>query len=679
MRICVLFFTTARTPLTIYRSISLNDASIRTLSIPSITSPQILCASVTPYAIHIESKDDFRIDSYDAFKSSVHTLIRSPLTNGSRPTFLAADSNRYVNLYDIAEKKILRTLVASGDIDRISLYESDVLDEPNAGDQVLAVITRDGVIDLFSRPFSLPETRNGDMKARRKALTRKADASVKLVNDETVKTPFPAFSVCFSGPNLIIVSLEGGVEPVFQKLRWQDEGSGELLFDGTKLVPRARSASAANTVAMNGAKDMGRVHVNEARAVVMNGLADSGSQAAPLEIESDSDLEEEEEDVEEGNTGDERASEAGSTGETDEEMQDADPELENTKARNTSQEADEEPSFADILAARHPETISIMNSLSTDQNALMALSQPKQSMLPSGLSLGTVLTQSLKTNDQSLLETCLHVTDEHVIQNTLLRLDSSLAANLLTKLAERLADRPGRYGHLLTWIQLTMIAHGGAIASQAGVGSKLRTLYQVLNERSKILPSILLLKGKLDMMNAQRSFRAQAEAHRKGIESAGTTLYVEGQEDNWSSDEDLDEVPSSRKVKSKSRPTKDLNELIAGPESSEDEGMPLVNGGFRSDESEEEENSDEETPHELRTNGILDDEAEVSGEEDEEESGSDEEESGDEEGDEEEEADSSMEDFINDGEISEVEDEDEVAIDEDDSTPRPAKKKSKHR
>lgn len=626
---------------------------------------------MTPYAIHIESKDDFRIESYDAFKNPVHSLLRSSITAGSPQTFLAADQNRYVNLYDIVERKILRTLVASGDIDSLALYESEASEKSTSGQQILAIVTRDGVIDLFSRPFSLPESRNGDIKAKRRGLTRKADASIKLVNDDTAKTSFPVFSVSFDGPNLIIASVEGGVEPTFQKHRWQDEGSGDLLFDGTRLVTRMRPVSATKAASMNGAKDMGNVHINDARAVVTNGLADFGSQAAPLEIDSDSDIQEEEEGSEQEASKDGSASEAGSAQDSDEEMQDAEKDTETADADLAAQEADAEPSFGDLLAIRHPNAISIMDALPADQNALTTLPQQKQAMLPSGLSLGTVLTQSLKTNDQSLLETCLHVTDEHVIRNTILRLDSTLAANLLTKLAERLANRPGRYGHLLTWVQLTMIAHGGAIASQAGVASKLRTLYQVLNERSKILPNILLLKGKLDMMNAQQSFRAQAEAHRKGVENAGTTLYIEGQEDNWSSDEDVDELPSGRRIKSKSRATRDLNELIGGAESSEDEGMPLVNGDFHSDE--EDEDSDENTAHQPRMNGILDDEAEVSGEEDD-ESGSDEDSEGDED---EEEEDSEMDDFINDGEISEIEDADDVVLDRDDSPPRPAKKKSK--
>lgn len=664
------------------------------MCLPSKGNPQIICASVTPYTVHIESKDDFRIDSYDAFKSPVHTIIRLPTDGGdSELSFLAADHDRYVNLYGVAEKKILRTLVASGEVDSMTLYYDDHSDNATLKESLLAVMTKDGSIDLFSKPFSAPQARNGDIKSRRKGLTRKADASVRLTSGDTAKSPLPAFGVQFDGPNLVIVSMQSGVEPVFQKVRWQDEGSGELLFDGTKLVPRAKPASSLKSASMNGAKDMGTMHVNEARAVVTNGLAESGSQAAPLEIDSDSEGEEEEDvdgEMEQEEAENEEASELGSARDSDEEMQDAGENTETAFDNADAKEANEEASFGDLLAARHPGAISISDALPADQNALTTLPQPKQSILSSGLSLGTVLTQSLKTNDQSLLETCLHVTEEQVIQNTILRLDSSLAANLLTKLAERLADRPGRYGHLLLWVQLTMIAHGGAIASQAGVASKLRTLYQVLNERSKILPSILLLKGKLDMMSAQQSFRAQAEKQRQGIESTNATLYIEGQQDNWSSDEDedADDVPSSRRPKrSKLSAKRDLSDIIGGPESSEDEGMPLLNGDFHSDEDEEEDELDEDVPTQGRVNGIFDNEAEVSGEEEDEDdsdSGSAADsldEDGEQEDDDEE--DSSMADFINDGEISEVEDADDVDVDDDDkeetTPPRRSQKKPKLR
>ncbi|KAK5101789.1 Small subunit (SSU) processome component [Lithohypha guttulata] len=655
------------------RSISLSDVSIQTLSSPTQTPPQILCASGTPYAITTDSEDGSSTEAFDAFKSSIHTLIRSNMhAKDSQGMFLASDQNRYINVYDLKSKKIVRTLVAGGDIECAEIHH------PTASeDQMLAVVTRDGLVEIFTRPFSLPQPVDGGIKTKRKALTRKADAVVKLISSETDRKQVPAFTACFNGPNLVVASMEAGAVPVFQKVRWQDEGSGELLFTGVREVVRPRSVSALNTASVNGTKDTSQTQVNDSRTVVVNGSAEPGSQIAPVEIESsdEEEIDNENEDIDEKADID---SAAESDGDTDADMEDVRSEPEDPMSNNGEESA--EPSFGDLLAARNPEAIMITDALQVNDKALARVPESKTLMLPSGMSLGTVLAQSLRTNDQSLLETCLHVTDEMIIQNTILRLDSSLAATLLTKLAERLASRPGRYGHLLTWVQSTMIAHGGAIASQAGVASKLRTLYQVLNERSQVLPSILLLKGKLDMMSAQQSFRAQAEAHRKGIEQGPAAIYVEGQTDNWSSDEDLDEdAPVSRQKSKSARSTKHLQDLTGGPESSDDEDMPLTNGHFE-DSDEQTEDSDADEPQRKHLNGIIDNEAVLSGEsgsEDDEKTGTEDSEDEDDEEEEEddEEEDSSMVDFINDGEISQEEENTLL----DDEPERPLKKKSKHR
>lgn len=607
-----------------------------------------------------------QIDSFDSFKHPVHSLFRSGTGSKGNGTFLAADEDRYINVYDLAAKKIVRTLVAGSEVQKAEVHYST-----NNEDQMLALTTRDGTVELFSKPFALPQVVNGDLKSQRKGLTRKADAVVRLVSSDASKKQCSAHAVVFDTHNLIIVSIEGGSEPVFQKLRWQDEGSGELLFEGTKEVVRAKSASTLNTASLNGVKDMGQTHINEAKTVVANGLAESGSQIAPVEID-DSSEDDDEEDKGNAEVEDPQFHEESVEG-SDEEMEDLADDLEGTTAGDAD---DIEPSFGDLLAARHPEAITVTENLPDDEKAIVRLPESKQLMLPSGMSLGTVLTQSLRTNDQSLLETCLHVTDENIIQNTILRLESSLAANLLTKLAERLADRPGRYGHLLTWVQSTMIAHGGAIASQAGVASKLRTLYQVLNERSKILPSILLLKGKLDMMNAQQSFRAQASAHRRGIEHGPAPIYIEGQDDDeWpsTSDEEMDDAEfatDQRKVKG--RPVKDLNDIIGDRESSDDDDMPLINGG--GNETEDSEESEDEEPGRTHLNGLVDNEADVSGEEQTDETGESVSGSEDED-DNEDEEDSEIDSFINDGEISVAED-DAVL---DDEPERPSKKKSRLR
>lgn len=616
---------------------------------------------MTPYAVDADAKEANQLISFDSFKNPIHSILRQEESaKGSTTAFLAADHDRYMNIYDVDAQKILRTLIAGSGVDQTAIHY------PKAqGDQVLAAVTSEGTVEVFSKPFEITKSLNGDIKTMSKQKTRKSDATIRITSPDSSKKSVSAFTATFDGPNLIVASVEGGIEPVFTKIRWQDEVTGALLLLGKREFACPKSASTLNTASANGVKNLGEAHLNDARTVVVNGIAEAGSEAVPLEIES-SEEETDEDEEDQAQLGQENASDDDSEVAEDTEMADVDQTVEGVAAGE--QENGAEPSFGELLAARNPQEISILDNLPTEQNAITSVAGSNQ--LPSGMSLGTVLTQSLRTNDQSLLETCLHVTDENVIQNTILRLESSLAANLLTKLAERLADRPGRYGHLLTWVQSTMIAHGGAIASQAGVSSKLRTLYQVLNERSKVLPSILLLKGKLDMLNAQQSFRAQAEEYRKGHDNVPAKLYIEGQQEDWSSDEDMDEdIPGSRQKQRKPRAIKDLEDLVGDAESSGDEGMPLVNGHESTDEEEE---SDEETNPRLRLNGVVDDEADVSGEDEDDVSGSDE---GSEE--EEDEDDSEMDSFINDGEISVEEEADEIDIDEEPA--KPAKKKSKHR
>ncbi|RAL61508.1 hypothetical protein DID88_009547 [Monilinia fructigena] len=134
---------------------------------------------------------------------------------------------------------------------------------------------------------------------------------------------------------------------------------------------------------------------------------------------------------------------------------------------------------------------------------------------PSGASLGTVLTQALKTNDVALLESCLHTTDLSTIRATIQRLDSPLAAILLQRLAERLHRRPGRAGSLMVWVQWAMITHGGYLATQRGLIKK-------------------LAEGKLDMLDAQIELRRSMQ-NRPRLDSEDNdegVIYVEGQSDD---------------------------------------------------------------------------------------------------------------------------------------------------
>ncbi|KAI0454440.1 Dip2/Utp12 family-domain-containing protein [Xylaria acuta] len=198
--------------------------------------------------------------------------------------------------------------------------------------------------------------------------------------------------------------------------------------------------------------------------------------------------------------------------------------------------------------ARAHGTIDVPAALTPLSNAVA--SQGRSLAPPSHSSLGTVLSQALRTDDADLLESCLRVADGNTIDNTIQRLDSTLASILLTKLASRMHRRPGRAGSLMTWVQSTLICHGGALAAQPGLVKRLSELQRVLDERARGLNSLLALKGKLDLMNAQLKLRRQqwnSEVDDDVQEDEGI-IYVEGEDSdadmaNGLMDPDDDELP----------------------------------------------------------------------------------------------------------------------------------------
>lgn len=660
-----------------------------------------MCASSTPYTISLEEHKQPNVNNFDSFKNAIHTLFRSSIDDANPSEhFLAADNNRYINIFDIAQKRLTKTLIAGSEVDFADFYSPPAGRNRVLSEQLLAVVTREGLVELFARPFIQQNRVNGDLKSKRKDMTSKAAAKVKLVSSNTTKA-VPIFSASFQGPDLIVATAEGGIDVTFQKIRWQDEGNGELLFDGVKEFKHNKTASALNTVTMNGAKDMGKSHVDESKTVVVNGEAHGSSQNAAIEIESSDDekdaseaeFEDKKVPVEGSKIDEEQGESEESDDESDEAMEDATDIPASLEDEEMAEDEQKEPSFGELLARKHPVTISVADPLHPETSTLVQVEDKKAMSIPSGISLSTVLTQALKTNDQNLLESCLHSTETDVIKNTIQRLDSALAGILLQKLAERLASRPGRYGHLLLWVQWTCIVHGGAVAGRPEVFSKIETLYGVLSQRAKSLDSLLLLKGKLDMLDAQLAFRRDIQSQRgaRHDRDEANVIYVD-EDDNWSSDEDeaMGALPApSRSKKSKKALKQLVNDSDSQESSDEDEEMPAITNGIGSESEEDSEHSESESEAEIlmqkfkakavnKVDAIIDDEADESHPSDEESASSDEDEDSDEE------ADSELADFINDGSIEEEVIEDDVMIEGDDSdheleevVEKPKKKKAK--
>ena len=208
--------------------------------------------------------------------------------------------------------------------------------------------------------------------------------------------------------------------------------------------------------------------------------------------------------------------------------------------------------------------------------------------------MGTVLTQALRTNDHELLESCFRVNDVDTVYATIERLPSPLVGTLLNKLAERLHKRPGRPGMLMVWVQWSLSAHGGYLATQSQLVKQLATLNKVLKERASGLQPLLSLKGRLDMLHTQLELRRRNQRRAANDEMDEAVIYVEGDEDP-SSDEDEAEDDETPIVDSRKRLRQDSDE---DAESSVDE-MPTT---MEMDEDADEGSEDSED--------LIDDEAE---------------------------------------------------------------------
>lgn len=664
------------------------------LSTPSPLRPQLLCASSTPYAVELTPD---RVEAYDARRLPIHSLFRSG-TDETHPSemFLAVDSDRYINITELSGKKLLRTLVAGGDLESASFFASSDNSKPVLDQQMLALLRKDGIVELFSKPFLVDEFLqvNGET-SKRKLMTRKSNASIQLVSRDARSTPVAVFSASLQGPELLFAIAEGGIDICFQKVRWQDEGTGELLFEGLKEVVYSRPASVLNTAMTNGIRDERKAHIDESRAVVVEGGAELNSRGDVISISSS------EEDVSSGKDGSEAdedisESEDGRRGSaeafvpvqadlnnvSDEEIgearvQDDQPE-ESMLTTPKPRDEDAEPSFGDLITAQSGAVISIGGALPAESTILLPQDSNALS-ISGGISLSTVLNQALRTNDNNLLESCLHNQSTEIIKATIQRLDSSLAGTLIQKLAERLSSRPGRYGHLTTWVQWICVVHGGSLASQPAAVEKMRTLNRVLAQRSRCLDDLLLLKGKLDMLDAQLQYRKQLAAQRQRLRPGDDprVVMIEG-EDNWSSSDENQEIASTKKKAGAVR--RDLDDLLSDPKSDadqdENEDMPatLPNGvesSSSADESSDEESMERNDQHE---GALIESQAEESdedllGSEDDELEDHEEEEDDDDDDDQ---ADSEMNDFINDGTISDVQEQEEE--DDDDTSQKPPKK-----
>jgi U3 small nucleolar RNA-associated protein 5 len=395
-----------------------------------------------------------------------------------------------------------------------------------------------------------------------------------------------------------------------QKLSQSGNHAKNSVFED--LLSQSDQGKKRLQAASNGFKDDVRLHkLDESRATIsVGGIGDDvDMEDAPKDVVEISSDEEESDAESEDSIGDAKNTRPpdASAGLRTELNGVSQGEAEDGQGGDTDEEEpgqQEEPTFGELLQAAAPDPIDVADAMPQSGGSGLITSSRVLSA-PSAASLSTVLTQALRTNDQELLESCFILHDFDSVRRTIERLDSSLVGLLLQKISERIHKRPGRASTMMVWVQWSLVAHGGYLASQPDVVRKLSDLQKVMRERASGLQPLLQLKGKLDMLSAQLELRRHIQKTAEvGADEDNAVIYVEGEE----TDEEEGVGAGERKghgAGNEVSVNKTKQNAPKYPELGDDsdDGLDILDAAAEADEGEDEEDDDDDE-------GLLDDAAE---------------------------------------------------------------------
>lgn len=310
----------------------------------------------------------------------------------------------------------------------------------------LAVLTEIGSVEVFLQPFK-EKSSTSKRRSSKAPMATTSNISIKVSRPKESGL-IKIEGIKFDKNYLTIYWLENGTIPVFEKVQWLLE-NGEPVDQKEIEIVKARISSGLKlTNKVKGIDPAAVVGYNEATSIVTSG----------------NDVQDLESDEEEEETLAERL-----------ETLQVDLGSESQTSRQTNGKS------------------------SKSANGKFNFSTPG--------SFAVILNQALKTNDHSLLETCLSTRDEDMVKVSVQRLDSTLAVKLLERLAEKMSRTPTRAGQLNVWVKWVMIAHGGYIVTMPNLLKSLSSLHSLLAERVSTLPRLLALQGRLEMLKSQMELR----------------------------------------------------------------------------------------------------------------------------------------------------------------------------
>jgi U3 small nucleolar RNA-associated protein 5 len=164
---------------------------------------------------------------------------------------------------------------------------------------------------------------------------------------------------------------------------------------------------------------------------------------------------------------------------------------------------------------------------STREQASALIAAARSGPAASG-SLQTVLSQALRTGDETLLEFCLGTRDMRELQRTVDRLPIEDVMPLLAALVARFQARPHRGAQLLEWLRALLTRHASLLVAQPALPDSLMLLNQAVSARLSSFKKLLRVAGRLTLLLGALRGRSSAAASEAGATAPLMALVEEG-------------------------------------------------------------------------------------------------------------------------------------------------------
>ncbi|CAO3589709.1 unnamed protein product [Absidia cylindrospora] len=431
------------------------------------------------------------IKKYTGHASAVTDMVFSP-QDDILVSF--AEDDRYINIWDAQT-----TNTNTNSITALTLEDNAQHIHFSGVEPAVLAVSEDGTCSIWQNPSTTLSVRNGPprRKMMRGAMTRSADTTISVVASQDDETKIPIFSARFVSDyngRSVMIARGSSVKPMFEVVPYINEESGVSL-DNICL----------------------------SRQLITNYLIDESSLAANNLKQTRKVYDE---------------SKVKVVGNTDFTIQNP-----------SMPENESEPSTDDLTIEQKLEAMEMADehndSKHTDDNKVKKKRNKSKTIL-STQSLQTALVQALHSNDTALFEGCLRQRSPEVIATTVRRLPTSYVIPLLLQLIDKFQEKPTRAQEIMDWIQPVLQIHTAYLMTVPDLVRKLSNFYQAMDTRLSVLPKLMTLNGRLDIVNAQidlRTHKLGSLSQHTGKDEKPKSVYVEQVSDDEA--EQLDDVDDS--------------------------------------------------------------------------------------------------------------------------------------